>query len=174
LATRPEATRPKAAHPEVARPKAARPEGPRAPSFPASCPRRAALRCRTCPCLPAQQGEKDRATIKVTSILVARENHPHLALAYGQTPCRPDLSRPPVPVRTAVASSSSIARIAQLRYYSPSLAPTEATEPLHPFSPAPTSPELELQGPPTECTADDRRWPPPHPVHLPKSGREHP
>jgi hypothetical protein len=106
--------------------------------------------------------------IEVTSILVARESHPHLALAYGRTPCRPGPSRPPVQVRIAVASSSSISCIAQLRYSLPPLAPTVATDPLHPFSPAPTSPELELQRPPPGA-ADCRHWKPPRPFLGPKS-----
>jgi hypothetical protein len=90
-------------------------------------------------------------------------------LAYGRTPCRPGPSRPPVPVRTVVASSSFIGRIAQLRYSSPPLAPTEATESLHPFFPAPTSSELELQRWPPPGAVDRRHRKPPRPFLGPKS-----
>jgi hypothetical protein len=67
-----------ATRPEAELPKAARPKGSRAPSRPASCPRRTALRRRTCRAYLRSKERGAGPPIKATGILVARENHPTL------------------------------------------------------------------------------------------------
>jgi hypothetical protein len=75
-------------------------------------------------------------------------------LAYDRTPCRPGLSRPPVPVRTAVASPSSIGCVPQLQCPPPSLALAVARRLAHVTHRAAASPEQELQRRPPPEGAD--------------------
>jgi hypothetical protein len=117
--------RPDSLPPEVACLEAARPEGSRAPSRLASCrgvpPCDAVRGCRL-----RAGGKEGTGRLKTPPAARRALAYPHLALVAGRAPGRPGPSRPPVPVRTAVASLGPPAALPQPRHATPPLAPTQA------------------------------------------------
>jgi hypothetical protein len=92
---------------------------------------------------------------------------PPCARTPRQPPVAPELRRHPgCRPRRAPISSRSLSQLAPSPH---ALAPKEATEPPHFFSPAQTSPQWRPQRLPPRCTADGHRRPPLPTELVPKS-----